>query len=155
MDKIRSVAVIGGGAAGLCVARALVCEARRAFDVVVFEATQRVGGIWCYDGGDPSAPDSYGPMYESLRTNLPKEVMAFPGYPLDPSLPSFPSHRDVAAYLDAYAEPIRSKIRFSTRVTHVAPVDESDRCSAFQVISEKTLLPTLEVMVSWKCSLVD
>lgn len=38
------------------------------------------------------------------RTNLPKESMAFPDFPFDPSLPSFLHHSDVLAYLDSYAE---------------------------------------------------
>ena len=38
------------------------------------------------------------------RTNLPKEVMAFPDFPFDKELPSFIGHMDVRKYLDAYAD---------------------------------------------------
>ena len=39
----------------------------------------------------------------SYRTNLPKEVMAFPDMPFDPSLQSFITHEDVLDYLEKYA----------------------------------------------------
>jgi len=37
------------------------------------------------------------------RTNLPKEVMAFPGFPFPDHLPSFIKHQDVLKYLEDYA----------------------------------------------------
>lgn len=39
----------------------------------------------------------------TFRTNLPKEVMAFPDLPFDKDLPSFIRHEDVLAYLETYA----------------------------------------------------
>lgn len=38
------------------------------------------------------------------RTNLPKETMAFPGFPFPSHLPSFINHQDVANYLVDYAD---------------------------------------------------
>ena len=39
-----------------------------------------------------------------FRTNLPKEVMAFPDFPFREELPSFMSHDQVCGYLQDYVE---------------------------------------------------
>lgn len=38
-----------------------------------------------------------------FRTNLPKEVMAFPNFPFQTSMPSYIVHQDVLEYLKSYA----------------------------------------------------
>lgn len=55
----------------------------------------------------------------SCRTNLPKEVMAFPDFPFDPALPSFLHHSDVLAYLESYAKHfgIKDYVRVRVRGT--------------------------------------
>lgn len=107
------VAVIGAGAAGLVSARELVAAGHRP---TVFEASPLIGGVWAYS-------EEHGPMYESLRTNLPTDVMAFPGVPLPPGVPRFPGHREVLAYLEAFTDrlDLRPRIRLSTRVHQVEP----------------------------------
>ncbi|CEL95474.1 unnamed protein product [Vitrella brassicaformis CCMP3155] len=106
-DHGKSVAVIGAGAGGLVAARHL---RDAGLAVRVFESSGQVGGIWVY--GDHSA------MYDSLRTNIPKEIMAFSDVPFDPSLPSFIKHTDVLSYLQAYADrfALRDSIAFNTTV---------------------------------------
>ena len=65
------VAIIGAGAAGLAAARAL-CVAGIAH-VEVFERRRDVAGLWrgARDG------EAHCVVYDSLRTNLPKECMGF------------------------------------------------------------------------------
>lgn len=62
------VAVIGAGAAGLAAARVL---SRNGMTPIVLEQRPDVGGVWDYE----SSKDR--PMYQNLRTNLPREVMAY------------------------------------------------------------------------------
>ena len=38
-----------------------------------------------------------------IRTNLPKEVMAFPDFAFEKKLPSFVGHEDVRKYLEDYS----------------------------------------------------
>ena len=38
-----------------------------------------------------------------FRTNLPKEIMEFPGFPFPKELNSFVTHNDVQHYLEKYA----------------------------------------------------
>ncbi|KAG6921730.1 Flavin-binding monooxygenase family protein [Chelydra serpentina] len=125
--KLR-VAVIGAGAAGLCAARHLAAHPEAFAPPVVFEASGRVGGTWVYTEETGQSPDGlpiHSSMYRDLRTNLPKEVMAFPDFPFDPSLPSFLHHSDVLAYLESYADHfrVREHVRFSWLVDAVSPAE--------------------------------
>ncbi|KAK9143194.1 hypothetical protein Syun_012594 [Stephania yunnanensis] len=130
----RKVAVIGAGAAGLVAAREL---RREGHQVVVFERNNRVGGTWVYDsrtesdplGRDPSRSVVHTSLYDSLRTNLPRESMGFRDYPFvvikeegkerDPR--RFPGHREVCCYLSDFAHHfgIVGLIRFETEVLRV------------------------------------
>nr|XP_056708276.1 uncharacterized protein LOC130479945 [Euleptes europaea] len=124
--KLR-VAVIGAGAAGLCAARHILTNPDAFLPPVVFEASDQLGGTWVYTeqtGEDAEGWPIHSSMYHDLRTNLPKEVMAFPDFPFDPSLPSFLHHSDVLAYLESYAEQsgIQDHVRFRWQVDDVRPV---------------------------------
>ncbi|MGC1480821.1 MAG: NAD(P)-binding domain-containing protein [Chthoniobacterales bacterium] len=126
MNERPRVAVVGAGAAGLVSAR----EARReGLDVVVYEASDRVGGVWVYReevGADPAGQRPggrpHGSLYSSLRTNLPKEVMAFRDFPFEGGR-QFPEHARVLAYLERFATEfgVVRQIRFKTPVEQVMP----------------------------------
>ncbi|CAA6656190.1 unnamed protein product [Spirodela intermedia] len=116
----RSVAVIGAGAAGLVAARELRREGHR---VVVFERLGQIGGTWVYDRkteSDPLGLDSsreivHSSLYESLRTNLPREERGGE----DPR--RFPGHREVLRYLEDFARDfdLCGMIRLETEVLRV------------------------------------
>ncbi|XP_072026348.1 uncharacterized protein [Amphiura filiformis] len=127
---MQRVAVIGAGAAGLSAARYLSAKPN-SFEPVVFEKSDRIGGTWVYTG--ETGIDQYGlpihsSMYKNLKTNLPKEVMAFPDFPFDSSLPSFVTHKDVLDYLDQYAAQFNllQYIKFKTVVECVKPVTNGE-----------------------------
>jgi dimethylaniline monooxygenase (N-oxide forming) len=63
----RTVAVIGGGPAGLVAARFLK---KHGFDPVVFEAAAAVGGQW--NAGSPSSA-----VWPGMRTNTSRVLTAF------------------------------------------------------------------------------
>ena len=89
----RRIAVIGAGAGGLSAARHLL---QSGHDVTVYEKGSFVGGLWVYDNDNGLSV-----AYESLHINSETRVTAFRDYPFPPGTPVFPSHRHVAAYLDA------------------------------------------------------
>lgn len=130
----QHVAVIGAGAAGLVTAR----EALRAgLRVTLFERSDAVGGVWVYDDRSESAPLGgnhdeerlHASLYASLRTNLPRELMAFRDFAFDDadddgnSEQAFPHHSAVRRYLERFAEhfEISPHIRFGRRVVRVHP----------------------------------
>ncbi len=98
----RRFAVIGAGAAGLCVAKYL----RQAGfdDVTIFEIGTQIGGMWCYqnDNGRSSA-------YKTLHINTAKNLTNFSDYPFDASVQYFPSHWDMHRYLQSLRAAFRTR----------------------------------------------
>lgn len=113
---MKRVAIIGGGAAGLINAQRFLDSGA---DVTVFEIGTHLGGVWIYknDSGRSSA-------YRSLHINTTREATAFDDYPFPDKSKMFPSHRDMASYLNSFADDhgIRERTRFRAEVTRVAPV---------------------------------
>ena len=67
---------------GLCAARHLANQ--KNLIPVVYEQSSDIGGTWVYNdkvGKDENGMPIHSSMYKSLKTNLPKEVMAFPDFP--------------------------------------------------------------------------
>lgn len=131
-----SVAVIGAGAAGLVAARELVLEGHH---VTVFEKGSSTGGVWVYTdevetpdllGQDPERHKVHSSMYAQLRTNLPREVMAYTDFAFDDLAGQskdsrrFPSHEEVLRYLQAFAAAfqLHKFVRFDTEVTAAVPI---------------------------------
>ncbi|MEW5305259.1 MAG: hypothetical protein WDW36_007814 [Sanguina aurantia] len=131
-------AVIGAGAAGLVAARELRAEGHR---VTVFESGSGLGGVWRYDprtesedplGQDPKRPRVHSSMYQQLRTNLPRDVMAFSDYPFDPSVMGtrstdprlFCSHNEVQAYLESFADfyDLHPMLHYNSAITAISPI---------------------------------
>lgn len=105
------IAIIGGGASGLATARILQranekmsrdrpSSSSSLLDITLLEKDRHLGGVWNYAAGNPTKP-----MYRGLRTNLPKEIMAFREFPWPQSnddQASFLPHQQVQAYLMEY-----------------------------------------------------
>ncbi|CAA7044017.1 unnamed protein product [Microthlaspi erraticum] len=137
--KSRHVAVIGAGAAGLVAAREL---RREGHSVVVFERQKQVGGTWIYTDHvesdqlsvDPTRIVVHSSVYDSLRTNLPRECMGFRDFPFairsgeSRDQRRFPSHGEVLAYLQDFGKEfgIEELIRFETTVVRGSPAAKID-----------------------------
>jgi thioredoxin reductase len=116
----RRIAVLGAGSAGLANARHLL---DRGHDVSIFEIGTRIGGMWAYDNdsGRSSA-------YRSLHINTSKPTTQFADFPFPKDAATFPSHVEMEAYLNAYADhfDLRRRIRFGSEVTKVEPLAGDD-----------------------------
>lgn len=110
---MRRVAVIGAGAAGLCAAKHLKA---RGLAVTIFELGSRIGGLWVYENDNGLSP-----AYLSLHLNSENKVTAYRDFPFPDDAPLYPDHRQVAAYLEAYADRfgLRPLIRFHSKVEEV------------------------------------
>ncbi|CAG9799331.1 unnamed protein product [Chironomus riparius] len=123
MKKIK-LAIIGAGASGLC---ALKNAVEYGCEVVAFEQTKLVGGLWNYT--DKTDKDDYGldihsSMYENLVTNLPIEVMCYPNEPFPKQHESFVSSAVVLNYYIRYAQKfnLESHIKFEHHVFRIRPL---------------------------------
>ncbi|XP_038064684.1 flavin-containing monooxygenase FMO GS-OX-like 4 [Patiria miniata] len=143
--KMMKVAVIGGGAAGLCAARYL-CAKPKLYQATVYEQSEQIGGTWVYR--DDVGKDKYGQpihssMYSRLRTNLPKEVMLFPDLPIaEGGKTSFIKHTEVLQYLNRYVDTfhLQKCIQLLTRVESVKPVTKCGK-TAWEVTVQSVVNP--------------
>lgn len=124
----KKLAVIGAGAGGLAVLQ-VFSQYSENFDIVCFEQTDKVGGTWNYSekvGTNELGRPIHSSMYQNLKTNLPKEIMAFPDFPFPSHLPSFIFHPDVAKYLADYAEfhQLHKYIKFHSYVKNIKKQDD-------------------------------
>jgi dimethylaniline monooxygenase (N-oxide forming) len=104
----RSIAVIGGGPAGLVTAHYLK---KYGFDPIVFESSAHLGGQW-----DVSSPTSA--VWPGMRTNTSRVLSAFSDLDHASGTSVYPTEADMFAYLQSYANAgdLTANIRLSTRV---------------------------------------
>ncbi|XP_029661261.1 flavin-containing monooxygenase FMO GS-OX3-like [Formica exsecta] len=120
------IAIIGGGVAGLVVARHMVSRLD-IYSLMLFEQTDHIGGTWVYT--DETHLDKHGllihsSMYKNLRTNIPKEIMQIPDFPFkNQGGPSFAHHSLIREYLLDYAKQFNlyPYIKLNTLVKNVEP----------------------------------
>lgn len=124
-----TVAIIGGGPAGVCTARCLLAAGHHP---VIFEAGHDLGGIWA---ADPTNRVTY----RGLTTNIPTACMQSFDLDFPEGLPSYIESADLGNYVLAYAEHfgLRPHIRCGTRVTSATPLcseaEEAASCSSWRV----------------------
>lgn len=101
------VIVIGGGQAGLSVGYYL---ARRGLKFVILDAHERVG-------------DSWRKRWDSLRLFTPARFDALVGMPFPAPDDAFPTHDEMADYLEAYAKRFQLPVRNCMRVESLSRRD--------------------------------
>lgn len=133
--NVREIAVIGAGPCGAGLTKALVGE--KAFSKIkVFERRDRFGGLWNYSGDknfeisvpstDPSKKSSRieSPIYKYLDANVPKDLMAYRGFPFGDDVPLFPKHEQILRYVQHYSRDIEQYVSFSDEVRRVEWVED-------------------------------
>lgn len=127
--KSLDVCVIGCGCAGLISIKELRDAGHK---VTCFSRESAPGGTWAFRTSKCTA------IYKNLRTNLPRDMMAFECFKFRPkSNPSasgsfsgdarrFPSHFEVFAYLNAFKEEFKLEphIKHSQQVTNCVKQDD-------------------------------
>lgn len=81
------------------------------------------GHVWHASGHKDGKPEAtfLSPVYDTLETNLPKELMRFSDLPFAPDVPVLPPHGAVLKYVDDYAQDIKDLIQFETQVNDLRP----------------------------------
>ncbi len=103
------IAVVGAGVAGLCTAKVLH---QAGHEVVVFDRTADVGGVWSAER-----------RYPGLCTQSARDTYAFSDHPMPSDYPEWPDGAQVQAYLEGYVEHagIAGLLRLGTEVVHAEP----------------------------------
>ncbi|PFH49892.1 hypothetical protein AMATHDRAFT_4510 [Amanita thiersii Skay4041] len=118
----KHICIIGAGPAGLTALKTILETPQfnsNLWKPIAFEARENIGGIWL--PAPPTDDPPLTPLYDSLTTNLPHPVMAFPNFPFPPSTPVYPHASVVRQYLVDYAAHFNllPHIRLNTRVESV------------------------------------
>ncbi|MFS3127702.1 flavin-containing monooxygenase [Nocardioides sp. Bht2] len=110
-DTPATYAVIGAGPTGLAAARNLQ---KAGLPWSGYELNSGVGGLW-----DIDAPRST--MYNSAHLISSKTTTEFTEFPMAAAVADYPSHRELRAYFNAYADrfTLRDGFSFSTEVTEI------------------------------------
>ncbi|RZT88681.1 cation diffusion facilitator CzcD-associated flavoprotein CzcO [Pseudonocardia sediminis] len=111
------VCIIGSGASGITVAKALR-QHGVAFDW--FEKGSAVGGMWRYDNDSGTSS-----AYRSLQIDTSSRSLSYPDFPVPEHWPPYLRHEQVLEYLESYARHfgVLDDVTTSTEVTSVEPLD--------------------------------
>eukprot|EP00536_Pseudo-nitzschia_multiseries_P001379 jgi/Psemu1/180997/e_gw1.18.279.1 len=141
------VAIIGGGAAGLVTARVLK---RNGIEPTILEKDPKetgVGGVWSYKTNSKSRP-----MYRGLRTNLPRELMAYREFPWggDGKTRSFVTHNEVKNYLSRYSKAmgLEDLIRYQSKVVHLEILENDEEKMENNEKNERSSWP--QIKLEWE-----
>ncbi|KAH7318600.1 hypothetical protein B0I35DRAFT_432488 [Stachybotrys elegans] len=171
--NVKSVAIVGAGPSGLCMAKYLRAQGS-VQRIVILEQQPDVGGVWKYtaipskqnpvpqedpqyphDGpveiqGD-GAPLYPSPMYEKLHANVPAPLMQFSDQPFPTEDRLFPKREAIQAYLERYSADVRHLIKFSYQVKKISRHDDGGRdkwtVEAQSTINKATLTDTFDAVV--------
>lgn len=108
------VAVIGAGPCGLAIAKNLLQQNISTF--TVFEKNSRIGGNWIFDEAN-----DHSSVYETTHLISSKRLSAYEDFPMPSEYPDYPSHRQLLAYFESYAQHfhVLPHIEFNTTVLTV------------------------------------
>jgi len=114
----KRVCVIGAGPSGIAAAKNC---AQAGLDFVVFEKNDKVGGNWVFN-----AATGHSSVYENTHVISSRRWSEYEDFPMPPDYPDYPSHWQMQAYFEAYAEHfgVVPRIRFRHTVlgvTHRSP----------------------------------
>ncbi len=109
--KNPRVCVIGAGCSGITAVKNLIQAG--VTNVTCFEKNDQVGGNWIFTAGE-----SHSSVCETTHIISSKKMSEYLDFPMPEEYPDYPSHRQVLAYFQAYAQHfgVEKYIRFNTAV---------------------------------------
>ncbi|MGH6771550.1 MAG: flavin-containing monooxygenase [Xanthobacteraceae bacterium] len=110
------ICIVGAGPCGLTALKNVLAAGLR--QVVCYDDSDAIGGNWVFR----EDPDHMS-VYESTHIISSNKLSAFDDFPMPPGYPDFPSHRQILAYFESYADAfgLRPYVRLNTRVADARP----------------------------------
>ena len=123
---MKHVCVIGAGPSGITAAKNLLDEG---LQVTVLDAGREVGGNWVF-----TEEEGHSSVFETTHIISSKHLSQYDDFPMPEDYPDYPSHRQLAAYFQAYARQFNlyPHIRFGTLVRHCERLPDG----RWQVVTE-------------------
>ncbi|KAG9236269.1 flavin-containing monooxygenase-like protein [Amylocarpus encephaloides] len=120
MVSPKAVCIIGAGPSGIVAAKSLVHDhAKGTFHVTVFEALDRIGGLW------PVSEDDKGMVNPQMCTNQSRHTVSFSGLAWPETMPAFPKAWQVGRWLERYVEKYPGyEIKKNTKVVKTSLKDK-------------------------------
>ncbi|XP_067133537.1 flavin-containing monooxygenase 5-like [Centruroides vittatus] len=136
----KKVAIIGAGASGLTSIKA--CK-EEGFDIVCYEKTNNIGGLWRYRDEDVEGLAS---VARSTIINSSKEITAFSDFPPPKHFPNYMHNSMMIKYLELYAQKFElvQYIKFRHEVSSVTPSNDYEYTGRWK-IRVKDLLNGVEL----------
>ncbi|EHL02041.1 putative Uncharacterized monooxygenase [Glarea lozoyensis 74030] len=108
---LKRVCIVGAGPSGLIAAKTLTRNHPGVFHVTIFEALDRIGGLW------PLSKSDDGLVNPDMCTNQSRHTVTFAGLAWPENTPLFPKAWQVGGYLERYREMYGGyEVRLGTRV---------------------------------------
>jgi cation diffusion facilitator CzcD-associated flavoprotein CzcO len=105
------IAIIGAGCSGLAAIKQLVEAGLH--DIVCYEQSSQIGGNWVY-----TATPGHSSVSKTTHTIASKALSQFSDFPMPDDYPDYPSHQQILAYFQAYAQhfQLEKYVRFNIAV---------------------------------------
>jgi hypothetical protein len=114
----KRIAIIGAGCSGLAALKILAENGLT--DLVCFEKNDRLGGNWVFTAGE-----GHSSVCETTHIISSKWLSRYRDFPMPDHYPDYPSHREVLAYFENYAQTfdLERFIRFKTEVSKAEKIE--------------------------------
>ncbi|XP_075729282.1 flavin-containing monooxygenase 5-like [Rhipicephalus microplus] len=126
----KKVCVVGAGPSGLACARQMLDYG---FDVVLYERSAELGGLWVYHDDDVEGRAS---VMRTTVINTSKEMSAFSDFPPPKELPNYMHNTDMLDYFRNYADHFSVTKHLQTRhdVVQVTPAADYENTGRWDVL---------------------
>nr|XP_054930114.1 flavin-containing monooxygenase 5-like [Dermacentor andersoni] len=126
----KEVCVVGAGSSGLTCARQMLDYG---FDVVLYERSADIGGLWAYHDDDVEGRAS---VMRTTVINTSKEMSAFSDYPMPKDFPNYMHSTNMLGYFRSYADHFGVTKHVKTRhdVVQVTPAADYEKTGRWDVL---------------------
>lgn len=124
------VCVLGAGPSGLTCARQMLDYG---FDVVLYERSATIGGLWAYHDEDV---DGQASVMRTTIINTSKEMSAFSDFPPPKDLPNYMHNSKMVSYFRSYADHfgVTPLVRTKHDVVQVTPAADYEETGRWEVL---------------------
>ncbi|XP_065288865.1 flavin-containing monooxygenase 5-like [Dermacentor albipictus] len=126
----KEVCVVGAGSSGLTCSRQMLDYG---FDVVLYERSADIGGLWAYHDDDVEGRAS---VMRTTVINTSKEMSAFSDYPMPKDVPNYMHNTKMLGYFRSYADHFGVTKHVKTRheVVQITPAADYEKTGRWDVL---------------------